>query len=104
MKNWCICWFSRIFLLGILIFKGLTARRLYKSFSVKGLIFILTALHVLMNCPLNNDLTSCMQYGPSSEANTSPASQDIKRTPYNKKHKTPPIPTAHGRYGKAVDL
>jgi hypothetical protein len=25
-------------LLGILIFKGLTARRLYKSFGVKGLI------------------------------------------------------------------
>jgi hypothetical protein len=25
------------FLLGILIFKGLTARRLYKSFGVKGL-------------------------------------------------------------------
>jgi hypothetical protein len=29
--------FSRIFLLGILIFKGLTARRLYKSLGVKGL-------------------------------------------------------------------
>jgi hypothetical protein len=29
--------FSRIFLLEILIFKGLTARRLYKSFGVKGL-------------------------------------------------------------------
>jgi hypothetical protein len=29
--------FSRIFLLGILIFKGLTARRPYKSFGVKGL-------------------------------------------------------------------
>jgi hypothetical protein len=26
------------FLLGILIFKGLTARRLYKSFGVKGLM------------------------------------------------------------------
>jgi hypothetical protein len=37
MNNWCICWFSRIFLLGILTFKGLTARRLYKSFGVKGL-------------------------------------------------------------------
>jgi hypothetical protein len=37
MNNWCICWFSRIFLLGILIFKGLTERRLYKSFGVKGL-------------------------------------------------------------------
>jgi hypothetical protein len=30
--------FSRIFLLGIIIFKGLTARRLYKLFGVKGLI------------------------------------------------------------------
>jgi hypothetical protein len=29
--------FSRMFLLGILIFKWLTARRLYKSFGVKGL-------------------------------------------------------------------
>jgi hypothetical protein len=29
--------FSRIILLGILIFKGLNARRLYKSFGVKGL-------------------------------------------------------------------
>jgi hypothetical protein len=29
--------FSRIFLLGILMFKRLTARRLYKSFGVKGL-------------------------------------------------------------------
>jgi hypothetical protein len=31
--------FSRIPLLEILIFKGITARRLYKSFGVKGLIF-----------------------------------------------------------------
>jgi hypothetical protein len=29
--------FSLIFLLGILIVKGLTARRLYKSLGVKGL-------------------------------------------------------------------
>jgi hypothetical protein len=29
--------FSRIILLGILIFKGLIARRLYTSFGVKGL-------------------------------------------------------------------
>jgi hypothetical protein len=38
MNNWCICWFFTLFLLGILIFKWLTARRLYKSFGVKGLI------------------------------------------------------------------
>jgi hypothetical protein len=30
--------FSRIFLLEILIFKGITALRLYKSFGVKGLM------------------------------------------------------------------
>jgi hypothetical protein len=35
MNNWRICWFSRIFLLGILIFKGLTTRRVCKSFGVK---------------------------------------------------------------------
>jgi hypothetical protein len=39
MNNWYIIDFSRIFLLGILIFKGLTARHLYKSFGVKGLIY-----------------------------------------------------------------
>jgi hypothetical protein len=33
MNNWCM--FSRK--LGILIFKGFTTRRLYKSFGVKGL-------------------------------------------------------------------
>jgi hypothetical protein len=38
MNNWLFDGFSRIFLLGILIFKGLTARRLYKSFGVKGLM------------------------------------------------------------------
>jgi hypothetical protein len=37
MNNLCIFCFSRIFLLGILIFKGLAARRHYKSFVVKGL-------------------------------------------------------------------
>jgi hypothetical protein len=36
MNNCSICWCLRIFLLGILIFKGLNARRLYKSFGVKG--------------------------------------------------------------------
>jgi hypothetical protein len=38
MNNVVFVGFSRIFLLGILIFKGLTAPRLYKSFGVKGLI------------------------------------------------------------------
>jgi hypothetical protein len=40
MNNWCIVGFSCIFLLEILIFKGLTAQRLYKSFGIKGLIMI----------------------------------------------------------------
>jgi hypothetical protein len=31
--------FSRIFLLGVLFFKGRSARRLYKSFGVKGLTY-----------------------------------------------------------------
>jgi hypothetical protein len=38
MNNWCICWFSAHIFTGILIFKGLTALSIYKSFSVKGLI------------------------------------------------------------------
>jgi hypothetical protein len=37
MSNCCICGFLTHILVGILIFKGLTARRLYKSFGVKGL-------------------------------------------------------------------
>jgi hypothetical protein len=37
MNNLCIYWRSRIFLLRILIFKGLTARRFYKPFCVNGL-------------------------------------------------------------------
>jgi hypothetical protein len=40
MNNWCICWFFTQFLLGILIFKRLTVRHLYK-FGVKGLKRIL---------------------------------------------------------------
>jgi hypothetical protein len=37
MNNWCICWFSTHIFTGILIFKGPTVRRLYKSFGVEGL-------------------------------------------------------------------
>jgi hypothetical protein len=47
MNNWCICWFSHTFLLGILILKRLTARRLYKSCGVKGLIVVFSVVDVL---------------------------------------------------------
>jgi hypothetical protein len=45
--------FSRIFLLGILIFKGLNAGRLYKSFGVKGLSKI-KSLFLLLYCYVFN--------------------------------------------------
>jgi hypothetical protein len=45
MNNWCICWFFTHILLGILIFKGLTVQRLYKLFSVKGLILVAVRTH-----------------------------------------------------------
>jgi hypothetical protein len=57
MNNWCICWFSRISLLGILIFKGRTARRLYKSFGVKGLI-----VYVLPRPKLTQHITPKRRY------------------------------------------
>jgi hypothetical protein len=38
MNNRCICWFfTHIFTGDFLVFKGLIARRVYKSFGVKGL-------------------------------------------------------------------
>jgi hypothetical protein len=47
-----------IFLLGILICKGLTARRLYKSFGVKGLTYplMLRSLSEVLNvCQKNGE-------------------------------------------------
>jgi hypothetical protein len=40
---------TTIFLLGNLIFKGLTARRLYKSFGVKGLIAFTRFEHLFVH-------------------------------------------------------
>jgi hypothetical protein len=57
MNNWCIYWFFTHFLLGILIFKGLTARRLYKSFGIKGLSFV-----KLLGTPAVNLITSLLLY------------------------------------------
>jgi hypothetical protein len=39
MSNWWICWFFTHIFIGDFNFKGLTARRLYKPFGVKGLMF-----------------------------------------------------------------
>jgi hypothetical protein len=39
INNWCICWYFTHIFTGDFNFKGLTARRLYKSSGVKGLIF-----------------------------------------------------------------
>jgi hypothetical protein len=47
MNNWSICWFFTYIFTGDLIFKGLTARRFYKSFGVKGLIMVVILLWVL---------------------------------------------------------
>jgi hypothetical protein len=68
MNNWCICWFSCIFLLGILIFKGLTARSLYKSFGVKGLITTGTRCYPLRIegvCPSSYPLPLHFQFSDS---------------------------------------
>jgi hypothetical protein len=43
--------FSRIFLMGILIFKELTARRLYKSLGVKGLTSALDGVGLSRKLP-----------------------------------------------------
>jgi hypothetical protein len=37
LVTWCVAIWDRIFSVGILIFKELTARRFYKSFGVKGI-------------------------------------------------------------------
>jgi hypothetical protein len=36
MTDWCICWYFKHIFIGDFNFNGVTARRLYKSFVVKG--------------------------------------------------------------------
>jgi hypothetical protein len=62
MNNWCVCWFLTHILLAILIFKGLTARRLYKSFGVKGLITSDLRSYFQRQYPWYNDLVSQHEY------------------------------------------
>jgi hypothetical protein len=50
MNNWCICWFFAHISIEDLIFKGLTARRVYKSFGVKGLILLAKKLVCFNKC------------------------------------------------------
>jgi hypothetical protein len=53
MNKCCICWlFTHIFT-GILIFKGLTSRRLYKSFDVKGLIHCVNGMVTINEATAN---------------------------------------------------
>jgi hypothetical protein len=76
MNNWCICWFFKLILLRILIFKGLTARRLYKSFGVKGLKLAEFAFksrvpvegHTRHNTPILNILSTTQQLSISQKA------------------------------------
>jgi hypothetical protein len=44
------------FLLGILIFKGLTARRIYKSFGFEGLIRLILWMSLILAQYVNNVL------------------------------------------------
>jgi hypothetical protein len=53
MNNWRICWLFAHILLWILIFKGITARRLYKSFGVKGLRHIYCSIYVSIFPPFH---------------------------------------------------
>jgi hypothetical protein len=62
MINCCICWLSCIFLLGVLIFKGLTARRLYKSFGVKGLSTSIIAFCIIIYIPGQRSSSFILSY------------------------------------------
>jgi hypothetical protein len=59
-----------IFLLGILIFKGPTARRLYKSFGVKGLTWTVDLHNVLYFVLKKNRLAGAHVAVPSATDGT----------------------------------
>jgi hypothetical protein len=97
MNNGVFVGFSRIFLVGILIFKGLTARRLYKSFGVKGLIRLLAEgrdVAVLLRAQIDSEeyiaYTSMSTFGTDpglkrqrSKFDHSPTSSDDVKIKYN---------------------
>jgi hypothetical protein len=60
MNNWCICLFFTYIFTGDFIFKGSTARRLYKSFGVKELIRKLSDRKA--NSQIQNMMTLCTNY------------------------------------------
>jgi hypothetical protein len=63
MNNCCICWFFTDILLEILIFKGLTARRIYKSFGVKGVKSVsqMKLIVILINFILKFMISCCIK-------------------------------------------
>jgi hypothetical protein len=108
LVTWCarttsldVTRFPRIFLLGILIFKELTVRCLYKSFGVKGLNYVTSCFHVIYSYSCSSEaltfnlLTYSMEQSPFWEANRFSANREIPRILWNPKvhyrsHKCPP--------------
>jgi hypothetical protein len=63
MNNCRICWFFTHILRGILIFKGLTVRRLCKSFGVEGLTCLrLLCRYSAVQCHYSNTHIDGVEY------------------------------------------
>jgi hypothetical protein len=98
MNSCYICWFSHIFLPEILSFKGLTARRLYKSFGVKGLInYNTSTTQVLlrrMNTDRNDHATRFMiQYQNMLEIHTKESRHKHPSVYLAYEHRNYPVPS-----------